>query len=188
MNFCSMTGWASKAVGGGVLAMVGLLLAGSARPAVGETPAVTLQTLLDRAQIEDLIVDYYTKLGGGHQHEFGSFFVDDGVLDVNGIVSKGKQAITELYNKVEQPSSMPRGTFHMLVTNPRIVVNGEIATADVLWTGIINDSVKAPPRFVEQGREHDELVKRNGRWYFKVRVITADSGLPQMFEKTYKQR
>ena len=76
----------------------------------------------------------------------------------------------------------------MLLTNPVIRVNGDSATADVVWTGIVSDVLKAPPRFVEQGREHDELVKLNGHWYIKHRWITADSGLPTMYEKTYKQR
>jgi hypothetical protein len=32
------------------------------------------------------------------------------------------------------------------------------------------------------------LVKRNGHWYFKHRIITSDGGLPPLFEKTYKKR
>jgi SnoaL-like domain len=188
MTFSKRMGFGIKGFGCGALGSVALILALSSRPALAEYPVTTLQTLLERTQIEDLIVDYYALLGGGHQHDFGSFFLDDGVLDVNGSVSQGKKAISELYDKLEQHPALPRGTFHMLITNPKIVVDGESATADVLWTGIINDTITGPPRFVEQGREHDELVKRNGRWYFKHRVITADSGLPAMFEKTYKQR
>jgi hypothetical protein len=60
--------------------------------------------------------------------------------------------------------------------------------ADVVWTGIVSDALKEPPRFVEQGRERDDLVKLGGHWYIKHRWITADSGLPTMYEKTYKQR
>jgi len=37
------------------------------------------------------------------------------------------------------------------------------ATAEVLWTGTNSDSLKAAPQLIEQGREPDELVKRNGR-------------------------
>jgi hypothetical protein len=48
--------------------------------------------------------------------------------------------------------------------------------------------VNSSPQILEQGREHDELVKRDGRWYFKRRVITSDGGLPAMFEKTYQKR
>jgi hypothetical protein len=96
--------------------------------------------------------------------------------------------IEDMYADIEHRSVLPRGTFHMLLTNPIIRVSGDSATADVVWTGVVSDALKAPPRFVEQGREHDELVKLAGRWYIKHRLITADSGLPAMYEKTYKQR
>ncbi|HME37957.1 MAG TPA: nuclear transport factor 2 family protein [Steroidobacteraceae bacterium] len=164
-----------------------LVLALSARPALAEYPVTTLATLLDRVQIEDMLVEYYGNLGAGHR-DFGSFYTEDGVLDVNGIESRGKKAIDDLYAKLEQPSPMPRGTLHMLLTNPVIRVDGDSATAEVVWTGIISDAVKAPPRLVEQGRERDELVKLGGHWFIKHRWITSDSGLPTMFEKTYKQR
>jgi SnoaL-like domain len=170
-----------------VLTATALLLVFSARPAFAEYPVTTLATLLDRVQIEDLLNEYYGNLGAGHR-DFGSFYTEDGVLDVNGVESRGKKAIDDLYAKLERPGILPRGTLHMLLTNPVIRVNGDSATADVVWTGIISDAVKAPPRFVEQGRERDELVKLGGRWYIKHRLITSDSGLPEIFEKTYKQR
>jgi len=173
----------------GRLALVaaGLLLGASAGPALAEHPATTLATLLDRAQIEDLLVDYYNHLGHD-ESSFGTYYVPDGVLDVNGLVAQGEKPIGELYKKIAAGSPPLKGTFHMLLSNPTVVVNGDTATADVLWTGVISETVQAAPRFVEQGREHDELVKRKGRWYFKHRVITSDGGLPPMFEKLYKPR
>ncbi len=187
MRFSRMAGFKSRTVGRLALTAAALVLAAAARPALAEYPVTTAATLLDRVQIEDMLIDYYGNFGAAHR-DFGSFYAEDGILDVNGIVSQGRKAIVDLYAKVEQPGLMPRGTFHMLMTNPRIIVNGNTATADVMWTGINSDTVKAPPRFVEQGRERDELVKIDGRWYFKHRWITSDSGLPAMFEKTYKQR
>ena len=169
------------------LASAGLLLGASALPALAENPPTTLQTLLDRAQIEDLLVDYYSHLGAG-QSEFGTYYVADGVLDVNGLVARGQKPIEELYRKIAAGSPHLKGKFRMLLTNPRIVVNGDIATADVIWTGINDESLPAAPRFVEQGREHDELVKHNGHWLFKRRAITSDAGLQPMFEKLYKER
>jgi hypothetical protein len=155
--------------------------------AVAESPPTTLATLLDRAQIEDLLVDYYGHLGGADR-DLGSYYVEDGVLDVNGIVSKGRGPIEGLYKKLTEQAPRQPGKFRMLLTNPKIVVNGDTATADVIWTGVRSENPKATPQFVEQGREHDELVKRGGRWYFKYRVITSDGGLPPMFEKTYRER
>jgi SnoaL-like domain len=187
MSFAMGTAFKGGTFGRLVLTATAVVLALSARPALAEYPVTTLATLLDRVQIEDILVEYYGNLGAGHR-DFGSFYTEDGLLDVNGLEYRGKKAIDDLYAKLEQPGLLPRGTFHMLMTNPAIRVNGDSATADVLWTGIISDAVKAPPRFVEQGREHDEFVKLGGHWYIKHRMITTDSGLPAMFEKTYKQR
>lgn len=170
-----------------LLALVILMLAASAMPAAAEYPATTLSTLLDRAQIEDMLVDYYAKLGTGGG-DFSAFYVEDAVLDVNGLVAQGKKPIEDLYKKAVEESPMRKGTFRMLLTNLKIIVNGKSATADVVWTGVNSETVKAVPQFVEQGREHDELVKCDRRWYFKRRVITSDGGLTGIFEKTYKPR
>jgi SnoaL-like protein len=170
-----------------VLAAAGLVLGATAEPALAEHPATTLATLLDRAQIEDLLVDYYNRLGHD-ENSFGTYYVPDGVLDVNGLVAQGEKPIAELYKKLAAGSPHLKGTFHMVLSNPIVVINGDTATADVLWTGVISETVQAAPRLVEQGREHDELVKRDGRWFFKHRVITSDGGLQPMFEKLYKVR
>jgi hypothetical protein len=170
-----------------LLSLAILMLAPSAMPAAAEHPATTLSTLLDRAQIEDMLVDYYAKLGTGGSN-FSAFYVEDAVLDVNGLVAQGKKSIEDLYKKAGEGSPVRKGTFRMLLTNLKIVVNGRSATADVIWTGVNSETVKAVPQFIEQGREHDGLVKLNGRWYFKRRVITSDGGLTGIFEKTYKPR
>ncbi len=170
-----------------VLASVTAVLAMSAAPALAEYPVTTLTTLLDRAQIEDLLVNYYENFGVT-DNNFSTYYVADGVLDVNGLVARGREQIEDLYRKTAEGTPKRPGRFHMLLTNPRIVVHGDSATADVVWTGIISETPVSTPRFVEQGREHDELVKHNGRWYFKHRIITSDGGMPAMFEKSYQKR
>ena len=187
MPFSRVTAFRGETFRRMLLASAALLLAASAESARAEQPATTLTTLLDKAQIQDMLVDYYGQLGAGRS-DFGAFYVADGVLDVNGLVAQGQKPIEELYQKIGQGTPRRPGKFHMLLTNLKIVVNGESATADVLWTGVNSENVKATPQFVEQGREHDELVKRAGRWYFKNRIITSDAGLPAMFEKSYKSR
>ncbi len=148
----------------------------------------TMETLLDRALIEDLLVDYYRGFSGDHKG-FSSFYSDDGILDVNGIVAQGKPAIDQLYANLGGGGGTRRpGVFRMLLTNIRISVNGATAKADSIWTGIQDENVRTTPQFVEQGREHDDLVKNNGHWYIKHRYITADAGLPAAYDKTYKPR
>lgn len=157
-----------------------------AQPVRAASPT-TLQALLDRAWIEDMLVKYYTNLGGADQG-FGHYYTEDGVLDVNGIVARGGKEVEDLYKRIAQGSPRPRGVFHMLLTNLVIDVDGETATADMVWTGIESDTPKSRPHFVEQGREHDELVKQGNRWLFKHRTITSDAGLTKMFWPTFKKR
>jgi len=156
--------------------------------AIAEDKMVTQETLLDRIQIEDLLIRYYVDLSSGSSHDLAQYYTEDAVLDVNGMISRGREAIEKLYEGVGDGDANLGGRLHMLLNNPIISVDGDTATAWVIWTGVMNDDVKKPPRLLEQGREYDELVKRNGRWYIKKRYITADSGLSGIWEDTYKPR
>jgi hypothetical protein len=155
------------------------------KPALAEQPATTLQTLLDKQQIQDMLVDYYTHLGKGGS-DFGSYYLADGVIDVNGLKGQGEAGITDVYKKVAAGTPKRPGIFRMLLTNVNIVVNGNTATAETLWTGINSPTKAGPPQFVEQGTERDDLVKVNGHWLFKLRVITSNAGLQAMFAKLPK--
>ena len=171
-----------------LLSLAALALTAAAIPAIAdESASASLTALLDRAQIEDMLVAYYGQLGSSRS-DFGDYYVADGIIDVNGLVAQGKEDIEGLYKKIATGQPPPKGTFRMLLTNLRIVVHGDTATADAIWTGVDSETVTAAPKFIEQGREHDELVKRGGHWLFQHRVITSDGGLTPMFEKTYKKR
>jgi hypothetical protein len=182
MLFRVLTAFRNRLSTGGVLAAFAVALAAVA-PALAQNRPITLSTLIDRAQIEDMLVDYYEALSAGSTH-FDSYYTDDAVVDVNGIVKHGKGPIDDLYKTI--PKS--KGTVHVLLTNPKIVIDGDSATADVIWTEVYSETHGALPQIVEQGREHDELVKRAGRWYLKKRVVTNDGGLPATLEKYYKAR
>ena len=149
---------------------------------------VTQATLLDRIQIEDLLIRYYVDLTSGNGHALAQYYTEDAVVDVNGMIVKGRKAIEKSYDGLGDGEANFGGRMHMLLNNPIINIDGDTATAWLIWTGVMNDDIKKPPRFLEQGREYDELVKRNGRWYIKKRYISADSGLPAMLEDTYKPR
>lgn len=154
--------------------------------AFADNVQTTEATLLDRIQIEDLISNYYWDMTSSGRHELSEYYVEDAVLDVNGIIYKGREAIQSAYAQSEGEAS--RGKVHMLLNNPRIRVNGDTATAETIWTGVISETVRVPPRLFEQGREYDDLVKKDGRWYFVKRVITSDAGLTETYDDSYKPR
>ncbi|MBN2242532.1 MAG: nuclear transport factor 2 family protein [Acidobacteria bacterium] len=171
------------------LAAAALLLLAAPVPAAGDDATVTMETLLDRIQIEDLLVRYYADLSAGEGHDMAQFYTEDAVLDVNGMIAKGRAAIEKMYGGLGEGGSDQTGNrVHMLLTNPVIIVKGDTARAWVIWTGIINENVRLRPRFMEQGREYDELVKIGGRWFIKKRTISADSGMPAIWDETYKPR
>jgi hypothetical protein len=152
-------------------------------------PPLTAQALIDRAMIEDLVHDYYAQLGSGN-HDFSRWFAPDGVLDVNGEVGRGKAGIEKIYadTAARGGAASRSGQFRMLLTNLRIRVNGNTATADMIWTGLDNETVTTTTKLVEQGTEHDELVKLDGRWVFRHRSVISDGGMHPDLLKTYRPR
>jgi hypothetical protein len=151
-----------------------------------QSPEVT--ALIDRASIENLMVDYYSHIGNG-SFNFGQYFIQDGVLDVNGIVAKGAEAIKKLYVQAsggpavaqskQDPNAPPRGMFIMQLTNLKVEVTGNTAKADMFWSSVESKTLISPPSVTEYGRDHTELVKQNGGWLIKLRVVTSGGGMPE---------
>ena len=157
-----------------------------------EDRPVTMKTLLDRIQIEDFLTRYYYDLSVGKAHALAEYFTEDAVLDVDGVVAKGHEEIAKLYQRPEgaeapvAKAQVRRG--NMLLTNPIINVEGNVATAHLIWTGVMNEGVGKPPSLFEQGREYTELKKMKGKWLISRRFISSDSGLPDKFDATWQPR
>ena len=166
--------------------VLGLALAGAvalslqmAQPAQAET---TQATLLDRVQIEDLMIDYYWDLTSQGRHDINKYWAKDAVFNVNGEVIKGRDAIQKVYNTRTNDRIAPSGKFNMLLNNPRISVNGNKAVMDAVWTGVMSDTKRATPRFIEQGTEHTQFVKENGHWLIISRTLVSDGGMPDAYD------
>jgi ketosteroid isomerase-like protein len=150
---------------------------------------VTEKTLLDRINIQDFLTRYYYDLSVGKAHELAEYFTEDAVLDVDGMVAKGHKEIAKLYER-PAPTTPPKGyrRGNMILSNPIINVEGDVATAHLLWTGVMNEGVGKAPTIYEQGREYTELKKVKGKWLISRRFISSDSGLPDKFDATWKPR
>lgn len=175
-----------------VLALLPFTATVTAQKQILQDRPVTMETLLDRIQIEDFLTRYYYDLSVGKAKELAEYFTEDALLDVDGVVAKGHQAIAKLYQRPEG-SQAPAATAQrrrgsMLLTNPIINVEGSVATAHVIWTGVMNEGVGKAPSLYEQGREYTELRKVKGRWLISRRFISSDSGLPDRFDATWKPR
>lgn len=161
-------------------AIFGIILGGliAAAPAAARTAPVTAANLLDRVQIEDMMVEYYSLLTEHKRHDIGDYFVEDAVLDANGFRLEGRAAIQSFYDNGTDNRVQSGNTYIMQFSNPRIVVAGDTATMDVIWTGYLSDNQYTAPRLVEQGTEHTTFVKRNGVWMITGRNIVNKGGMP----------
>jgi hypothetical protein len=136
----------------------------------------TQATLLDRMLIEELVIDYYSQLGGEKSANFGDEYMEDGELVLGARVVKGRAAIKALYAGIKPADpGKPRVRMNVLVNNPRITVTGNIAHGEFIYTGVMVPDPAKAPEVHEQGREVDEFVKVKGEWKIKRRQIINDA-------------
>jgi hypothetical protein len=185
----------------------GLALATS--PATQAQEKVTAQSLIDRQMILDQITRYYYNFGRATKTPETSFYTEDGVLILgNAPPRKGREAIAGAYGgrpatpptagaapAAGAPPAAPaagaaaaapaapreRTPFNVTVDHPLIIVHGDTATSEVVFTEYRTQQVdgKAKLVFTTQGKEFATWAKVKGRWLYKSRQITGDSSPPE---------
>ena len=177
-----------------ILAALGLVTACSKAPA---TSPPELTALVERAAIEDLFNDYYSQFGQNGKHDFMSFFTADGRLEVNGLVANGYDEIKAMYAQAgagggEKPpqaeDAVPEGVSEMIYTNLMIDLQGDRVVATLLWHSVKSDLLTSAPKITEYGRERTELVKQDGRWLIRKRVILSEGGMPEGLLSSYPKQ
>lgn len=130
-----------------------------------------VRRLEDLEEIRQLFVDYGRHLDAGDVEAYAALFADDGEVLLGPIGrAKGRAAIVELMTAVRARARTP--SFH-LVTNPTIRLDGDRATAEVLWT-VIRPGADGRLEVAMFGRHEDDLVRERGRWRFLRRRGRVD--------------
>jgi hypothetical protein len=148
--------------------------------ALAQGTPLSAEALADRAAIEDLITRYYNNFGGGIESRLGEFYAEDGEMILGPNHYKGIEAIRGAYAAV--PADAPqRQSFalNILISNLLVVVHGDTATARLVFTETVTAKQGGAPTILTQGREFDNLVKRNGRWLISKRQIMGANGVPE---------
>jgi hypothetical protein len=159
-------------------------------PAALAEENMTAQSLIDRQMILDQITRYYYNFGRATKTPEASFYAEDGVLILgNAAPRKGREAIAGAYGG--RPPAPPAGAapaaprertpFNVTVDNPLIIVHGDTATSEVVFTEYRTQQVDGKPKlvFTTQGKEFATWVKVKGQWLYKSRQITGDSSPPE---------
>ncbi len=163
------------------------LFAGSAR-------AADVQNVEDQLQIQKVWAQYAYALDTMDPMAYASLFTTDALLDVNGVVYKGRDKISEMVEKYQKSGYMQGapvdkhgrkfGPVRHVTTSLILDVKGNSATAQSYWMEVIangknSQGVGNPPSVLNMGRYEDELVKQNGKWLFSKRVIIGDMFQPK---------
>ncbi len=163
----------------------------SSAPAARAEDKMTVQSLIDRQLILDQITRYYYNFGKAERQAEETFYAEDGELILGTRHYKGKEGIRQAYNRTPAtppagaaPAAAPaapreRTAFNVAIENPLIVVHGDTATSQVIFTEYRQEKVGDPMKFTTQGKEYATWVKVNGQWLYKTRQIASGSNPPE---------
>jgi uncharacterized protein (TIGR02246 family) len=158
------------------IAFSGMLAYGqSARPAKKATIEQRLQHMEDLEQIRDLLVAYGIAFDKRDYGGYGNLFAKDGVWvgGAQGAQSyTGPAAITAFVEKVYQPTVFP-GSYHIMSSFDVDITGPDTATAKSRWTFVVH-GVHNEPQIFRGGYYDDQLVREDGSWKFKRRVVGTD--------------
>jgi ketosteroid isomerase-like protein len=135
-----------------------------------------LQRIEDRAEIEQLLLNYGRYLDARDFKSYSLLFARDGVWEGGFGTVQGPAAIQAFMEK-SIPGANNAHNFHLL-SNFIIDVQGDTATAWSRWQ-FVAPGADGKPVVAQAGRYDDTLVREDGRWKFKRRVAANDLPLPR---------
>jgi ketosteroid isomerase-like protein len=137
----------------------------------------------NRAEISNLSNRYMVAVDAGDIETVMATWADDGVLNWVRGTENGKEAIRKAMSNFggaaaarsipDGATSRPRTRHHIL--NHVIDVNGNTAKSTAYWFALTNNTPQKDVQLLYFGHYEDELVKLNGRWYFKKRSVYNES-------------
>jgi uncharacterized protein (TIGR02246 family) len=120
-----------------------------------------VQRLEDRDAIHQLFVDYGRYLDSGDLDGYAGLFAADGEVMLGPVGrARGRAEIRALMGRVLDGRV---GNAYHIISSPAVELDGDRATAQVMWTVIGRDAAGAP-QLRSVGRHLDELVREDGAW------------------------
>jgi uncharacterized protein (TIGR02246 family) len=154
-----------------IFLLTGALLVPLSAQQTDKALAARVQRLEDIEEIRGVLLDYGRHLDARDFAAYSRLFAKDGEWVGGFGTVQGPAAIQAFMEKnITGPN---RGnTFHIL-SNFRIEVHGDSATAWSRWT-FVTPGADKKPAIAQAGRYDDTLVRENGHWRFKRRVASND--------------
>jgi hypothetical protein len=135
---------------------------------IGQTFAGSLADV--RAEYENITARYMFAFNSLNADDLVATFTEDGIIDLGGIIKRGRQEIREwVEKKREEVKEVKR--LRYFITNMVVDVKGDKVTAKAFWVKLAmgNDG---SGRVVRYGQYEDSLVYVNGEWLFSKRIVS----------------
>lgn len=128
-----------------------------------------LRRLQDLEEIRALQIAYGYHLDRGQWAEYAALFAKGGKLRLGPVRADGREAIERAAR--DELGFHPTGdSFDIvhLVSNPRIELRGDSATAEVTWT-VVSRTEGGGTAVTSLGRHLDDYIREDGRWRIQRR-------------------
>ena len=129
----------------------------------------------DRVEIEQLMWEYIQALDSGNAEAYAAVFAPDGQFGTGDGAIKGRDALKKMMldakqkMNTENTDDKKRPRMYHVVTNPHIeFIDKDHARFYAYWMGVM----QAGGEIVGAGREVNELVKINDRWFISIRDVS----------------
>lgn len=159
---------ARKALAGLLAALPALAPAQASRLTVEQR----LQRVEDELAIHRIIVDYAATLDGRDYAAYAALFAPDGEWSGggSGATHKGRAAIEKMLSMLGPAGAENNANYH-LVSNPRIDLDGDRATATSRYLFVMRGKDGQPTPALA-GTYADEFVRIDGEWKIQRRVAS----------------
>jgi len=137
--------------------------------------AARVQRLEDIQEIQGVLLDYGRYLDARDFAAYSRLFAKDGEW-VGGFGTVQGPAAIQAFMEKQIPGPNRGNTFHIL-SNFKIDVHGDTATAWSRWT-FVTPGPDKKPAISQAGRYDDTFVRENGHWKFKRRTASNDIPVP----------
>ena len=160
-----------------------------------------LRTIEDRNEIHDLIMRYTLGLDTADPDLYASVFTEDAHLNVAGLDFYGHKPIKEMLvgirakqplGRVPDPHGYIFGAVRHVCTNLMMDIKGDTAKVEsycveIASSGRNEKGQGLPQRIINVCRYQDDLVRQNGKWLIKKRLIIGDlyGKLPELDMNVY---
>jgi hypothetical protein len=159
------------------------ILLGSGITQAAQPAADSVQAVIDRTLIRELLDQYGVVHDLGSAEEYADLFADDGEIVAGPGTVKGRQALMaqarrdhERFNKETGADGKPTSIMRHLISNAQISVTGPDSAIGTCYVTTVVKKGAVGPAILSVSRYSDRYSKKDGRWRIQRREIVLEFG------------